>query len=325
MAANLMQLEVIADYVGEDEAKLLLAIQRSDTAVAEIMEQIQALQKDLEREKSLLQEDHSEQNIFLMRQEQRRWQEWNEEQGQFEELKQCTDLQKTIVQMKSQLTQRSQTTDQGQVDSLVKADLPGTPQSYPTCQMQKEDGENQKALAEAGQNPEQSHSGNFELPGSPEVAQAAEAHVGLNAEHKEASEAEVPKPAKGKGKGKGGKGPAPTLKPMAKSAVMAVKAVKSQEIKKNLVTLHWKALPATPLNENTSNDRLLQNCMDLVSTAGGEVDQTAINEDFAGVFGDVAECADLPESMQEAGLENFGEFFSLLPYPSGLVDACGHF
>lgn len=391
---------------------------QSDRAVAEIMQQIQLLQKDLMREKSLWQEDHCEQNGFLMRQEQRRWQEWQEAQAWqledelcnevctrqstiLEELKSCTELQNTIVQMKGQLksnhTNTSQINDPSNLAGMVRADfLPGTPQNDPSnpsnLQVSQEAKHEEKdkgfsgacgdsksldarsnssrgthgcetfhaapdALGASGACVERGESGpsreirekveveaveaveaaqkrcNEELT---EVADDCNASNGSNGngegtrevgampstfsachgdemsdQPKEASsEAQAPretfeapsKPAaKGKGKGKGGKGPPPpNPKAMAKSAV------KSQEIKKNLVTLHWKALPAVPVDQNdqnSSNDRLLRNCMDLLSTAKGcprEADTNlAISEEFAGAFNDVEDCVDLPESMQE--------------------------
>lgn len=401
---DLMQLDIAVE-----DAKLLLAMQ-SDQAVAEIMQQIQILQKELMREKSLWQEDHCEQNGFLMRQEQRRWQEWQEAQAWqledelcnevctrrstiLEELKSCSELQNTIVQMKGQLkanhTNTLQINDRSGLASMVEAEfLPGTPQTDPSnpsnpsnlqisqeAKHEKNEKHDEKDRGVSGAGDSKSldarsnSSRGEDFHGAPDPSARVEesergerveveaqkqcseelteagncngsnessASNGINGnggtrevgapstfpacgnemsdQPKEASEAapqgaeaseafhEAPsKPAKGKGKGKGKGPPPPNPKAMAKSAV------KSQEIKKNLVTLHWKALPAVPVDQNdqnSSNDRLLRNCMDLLSTAKGcprEADKTdfAISEEFAGAFDDVEDCLDLPESMQE--------------------------
>ena len=385
MGADLMQL----DFLGfGDEAKVLGSSQK-DPAVAGLIKQIQELQRELAREKSLWQEDHHQQSKFLLRQEQRRWQEWQEGLGGdepsntsctlLEDLQQCRELQRTVSQMKNQLKSHGLSHQQAKAtqvkvsmrDEAAPSGVPqhkgneanevnqenafvcmplvpqhqqkeGDPGSESTSQKEpcpsresESVGETEAGEATARSQDDAAKKSTWESKeeatevveeakgGSPrsvedtgvarqkmQESQKASTEVLEPKEDKEgkqaASEVQDVVKAKGKGKGckgKGGKGPPlPTSKAMAKSAV------KIREIKKSLVTLHWKALPA--VNETVSKDPLLQNCRDLLSLAKGtEVtgasESVGVIEDFAesaqaGVFDDVDVCADLPEAMDEA-------------------------
>lgn len=374
MGADLMQL----DFLGfGDEAKLLGSSQK-DPAVAGLIRQIQELQRELAREKSLWQEDHHQQSKFLLRQEQRRWQEWQEGLGGdepsntsctlLEDLQQCRDLQRTVSQMKNQLKSHGLSHQQAKATQVEGKEAKEVDQGIcmPLRGPQQKEGDPGQVHGSESRQKEPCPSRESESVGETEVGEATAARsqddaakkstteskeeaaeVGEEAkgasprmedtgvarqqvqesqkastevleprEDKEdnqaASEAQDVAKAKGKGKGckgKGGKGPPlPTSKAMAKSAV------KIREIKKSLVTLHWKALPAlNETNATVAKDPLLQNCRDLLSLAkGSEVTPGASDSvgiiDFAesaqasqaGVFDDVDVCADLPEAMDEA-------------------------
>jgi len=373
MGADLMQL----DFLGfGDEAKLLGSSQK-DPAVAGLIRQIQELQRELAREKSLWQEDHHQQSKFLLRQEQRRWQEWQEGLGGdepsntsctlLEDLQQCRDLQRTVSQMKNQLKSHGLSHQQAKATQVEGKEAKEVDQGIcmPLRGPQQKEGDPGQVHGSESRQKEPCPSRESESVGETEVGEATAARsqddaakkstteskeeaaeVGEEAkgasprmedtgvarqqvqesqkastevleprEDKEdnqaASEAQDVAKAKGKGKGckgKGGKGPPlPTSKAMAKSAV------KIREIKKSLVTLHWKALPAlNETNATVAKDPLLQNCRDLLSLAkGSEVTPGASDSvgiiDFAesaqasqaGVFDDVDVCADLPEAMDE--------------------------
>ena len=401
MGADLMQL----DFLGfGDEAKLLGSSQK-DPAVAGLIRQIQELQRELAREKSLWQEDHHQQSKFLLRQEQRRWQEWQEGLGGdepstsctlLEDLQQCRDLQRTVSQMKNQLRSHGLSHQQAKATQVKvsmrdEVDPSGVPQDegkeakevdqgicIPLTGPQPKEGDPGHVDGSESSQKEPCPSRESESVGETEVGEDTAARSQDDAakkstteskeeaaevveevkgasprmedtvvarqqvqespkastevlepkEDKEdkqaASEAQDVAKAKGKGKGckgKGGKGPPlPTSKAMAKSAV------KIREIKKSLVTLHWKALPAlNETNAPVAKDPLLQNCRDLLSLAkGSEVTPGASDSvgiiDFAesaqasqaGVFDDVDVCADLPEAMDEAP---FALSFHGIPWP----------
>ncbi|CAK9076280.1 unnamed protein product [Durusdinium trenchii] len=86
---------------------------------------------------------------------------------------------------------------------------------------------------------------------------------------------------------------------------------KKHEAKKNLVTLHWKALPkAAELDsaaKMSSNDPLLQSCRDLLCIAKGSppsadkdmASHMTITEALAGAFQANQACEDMPDSMNE--------------------------
>ncbi|CAJ1334582.1 unnamed protein product [Effrenium voratum] len=320
---DLQQLEELRQHLEEGQARCLLEAQKSDASIAELAQQVSKLHHQLQGH---LPDDHGS----LLRQEQRKWQEAfagrasytdSDDEDILGEFRCCTRLQTIMTNITRLITQHAEGEArliQAEMQEMpcptdVSSELQGLRDLKSRLQQSKtSESKEAKEHPQSGKricsgedtNPSEGPKVRPDQVATKEVAAetataATEAALGPECDAEPATNSEATAKAKGKGtaKGKGkGKGPPlPKAKAMTKAAATAGKCER-----KNLVTLHWKALPAGM--EVPSNDPFLQQCVDMVGTAGGDSGLDAspgpVSEKLGGAFSE-ADCMGLPASMVE--------------------------
>ncbi|CAK9061724.1 ATP-dependent RNA helicase eIF4A [Durusdinium trenchii] len=332
----------------EEEVQLLLEAQESDATIAELLTQIEQLYKGVDRERKALHEDsYQEDNGSLLCEEQMKWQEvvFGSKRGTvLKDLQQCNNLKRDIA-VASKLIRAMESVpcetllesaqrerqdgqryweSQGEHLALSSSGQTGNQEDFGVRPLECQAGtQGANTVQEV-----ETHTGHgvngLEQPSHPLGSEEASPNEQRETDQNQCSDAagdgdgpegfqipviEIKMPgaqaAKGKGKGKCKGPPMPTCKAMAKSEV------KKHEAKKNLVTLHWKALPkAAELDsaaKMSSNDPLLQSCRDLLCIAKGSppsadkdmASHMTITEALAGAFQANQACEDMPDSMNE--------------------------
>ncbi|CAE7869464.1 LD [Symbiodinium microadriaticum] len=250
--------------------------------------QASLLQQEIKRQKILAPPDLIEQNSFLLRQEQRRWQDavssverepsqHEEKQAVLKEFQVCNRMHKVMTEVTNLIKQHAE--GESRLIRAELAQLQSREADAPNQELQRQVQELQTAkqkLLESQPNAEISSANSKEPAGKGTGAKG------------------------GKG-GKGGKGKGPPLpssmpvpKPKAKCQV--------EKKKSNLVTLYWRPLPASVGKINASSSGLLKQCEEMLAAASGISEASYDEEQQLGAVYDKPEAPEsdnLPESMIE--------------------------
>ena len=251
------------------------------------------LQQDIEYQKRLAPLDLEEQNSFLLRQEQRRWQdalktaEWEpaqseEKQTVLKEFVVCNRLQKIMTEVTTLINQHAE----GEA-RLIRAEL---------AELQRAEGQAANQLQEVEQLQEAKQKLLSHTETGLQIAEPEKAEPNTVA-----PKAKGAKGAKGKGGGKGKGPPLPSIMPKAKPKA---KCQAENKKKNNLVTLYWRALPANAEKMNAGSSALLKQCAEMLAAASGSPEITYPDQEqqLGAVYEqpEAPESEDLPDSMIEA-------------------------
>eukprot|EP00439_Symbiodinium_sp_Y106_P037706 s3819_g4.t1 len=252
--------------------------------------QASLLQQEIKRQKILAPPDLIEQNSFLLRQEQRRWQDaissverapsqHEEKQDVLKEFQVCNRMQRVMTEVTNLIKQHAEGESR-----LIRAEL---------AQLQSSESSEAPKLQELQQ----------------QVQELQTAKQKLLESQSQSRLKEISPPGEPAGKGtgakggKGGKGKGPPL-PSSMPVPKPKAKCQAEKKKSNLVTLYWRPLPASVGSDkiSASSSGLLKQCEEMLAAASGTSEASYDEEQQLGAVYDKPEAPEsdnLPESMIE--------------------------
>ena len=271
--------------------------------------QASLLQQEIKRQKILAPPDLIEQNSFLLRQEQRRWQDaissverapsqHEEKQDVLKEFQVCNRMQRVMTEVTNLIKQHAEGESR-----LIRAEL---------AQLQSSESSEAPKLQELQQ----------------QVQELQTAKQKLLESQSQSRLKEISPPGEPAGKGtgakggKGGKGKGPPL-PSSMPVPKPKAKCQAEKKKSNLVTLYWRPLPASVGSDkiSASSSGLLKQCEEMLAAASGTSEASYDEEQQLGAVYDKPEAPEsdnLPESMIEAPWTAY-MCFTLLECPQTLM------